>query len=54
MGVAGDMYIYRSLPHTVLSFPHWHLIPEVQQALATSVAWIQDVLWHGGHKHNIT
>ena len=41
MGVHGDMYIYRSLPHTFVSFPHWHAMPEVQQAMAHSTSFLR-------------
>ena len=44
MGVGGDMFIYRSLPHTFMSFPHWHAMPEVQQAMAHSVDFLSSVL----------
>ena len=45
LGVAGELVIHRTLPHTFLSFPHWHAIPEVQCALDTSVRWLQEALW---------
>lgn len=48
MGVAGDMYIYRSLPHTFLSFPHWHLMTEVQHAMKHSIDFLNSVLWPTG------
>lgn len=47
MGVNGDMYIYRSLPHTFVSFPHWHAMPEVQQAMAHSIGFLRRVLLKG-------
>ena len=48
MGVGGDMFIYRSLPHTFMSFPHWHAMPEVQQAMAHSVDFLSSVLRPAG------
>jgi len=48
LGVPGELRIHRTLPHTFLSFPPWHLVPEVQQALATTVQWLEDALWNGG------
>ena len=47
LGVPGDMRIHRTLPHTFFSFPHWHATPEVQQAMRTSLAWLEDSLWRG-------
>ena len=45
---AGEIRIHRTLPHTFLSFPHWlYMVPEVKQALALSIEWLQDMLWHG-------
>ena len=38
------MYIYRSLPHTFVSFPHWHAMPEVQQAMAHSIGFLRRLL----------
>ena len=34
LGIPGELRIYRSLPHTFVSFPHWHLMPEVHEAMA--------------------
>ena len=48
MGVAGDMFIYRSLPHTFLSFPHWHLMTEVQHAMTHSIDFLNSMLWPAG------
>ena len=48
LGVPGELRIHRNLPHTFLSFPIWHGLPEVQAAIATSVAWLEDVLWSDG------
>ena len=49
LGVPGELRIHRTLPHTFFSFPVWLGIPEVQQAMATSVQWIEDALWnHAG------
>ena len=48
LGVPGELRIHRTLPHTFFSFPLWHGVPEVQQALATSVAWLEEALWNGG------
>ena len=48
LGVPGELRIHRTLPHTFFSFPIWHGIPEVQQAMATSVQWLEDALWNGG------
>ena len=48
LGVAGEMHIHRTLPHTFLSFPHWlYLVPEVQAALALSIESLEDMLWNG-------
>jgi acetyl esterase/lipase len=44
LGVPGELRIHRTLPHTFLSFPHWHVSPEVQHAMATSVTWLDEVL----------
>ena len=52
LGVPGELRIHRTLPHTFLSFPIWHAIPEVQQALATSVQWLEDALWNGKQSHS--
>lgn len=43
MGVPGELHIYRSLPHTFVSFPHWHILPEVESALAKSVQFLRAV-----------
>ena len=45
MGVAGELRIYRSLPHTFVSFPHWHVLPEVQAALRQSIELLQAACW---------
>ena len=45
LGVPGELRIYRSLPHTFVSFPHWHLMPEVQEAMRQAVDWLQAWLW---------
>ena len=45
LGVPGDLHIYRSLPHTFVSFPHWHLMPEVQDAMQHASEWMQEWLW---------
>lgn len=45
LGVPGELRIHRTLPHTFFSFPVWHGIPEVQHALHTSIAWLEDSLW---------
>lgn len=45
LGVPGELRIYRSLPHTFVSFPHWHLLPEVQQAMGDACEWMRDYLW---------
>ena len=50
MGVHGDMYIYRSLPHTFVSFPHWHAMPEVQQAMAHSIGFLRRLLLKGSSR----
>mmetsp|Transcript_6077 Transcript_6077/g.17062 ORF Transcript_6077/g.17062 Transcript_6077/m.17062 type:complete len:809 (-) Transcript_6077:618-3044(-) len=47
MGVPGDLHIYRSLPHTFVSFPHWHILPEVEAALATTVRYLRSVCARG-------
>lgn len=47
MGVPGELHIYRSLPHTFVSFPHWHILPEVEAALATTVRHIRSVCMRG-------
>ena len=52
LGVPGELRIHRTLPHTFFSFPIWHAIPEVQQAFATSVQWIEDVLWDHGRRRD--
>ena len=44
------MYIYRSLPHTVVSFPHWHAMPEVQQAMAHSIGFLRRLLLKGSSR----
>ena len=41
LGVPGELRIYRSLPHTFLSFPHLHLLPAVEEALEFSSGWIR-------------
>ena len=45
LGVPGELRIHRTLPHTFFSFPTWHAIPEVQQALSQSIQWLEDALW---------
>ena len=40
---SGDLHIYRSLPHTFVSFPHWHILPEVEAALCTTVRFLRSV-----------
>ena len=45
LGVPGELRIHRTLPHTFFSFPTWHTIPEVQQALSQSIQWLEDALW---------
>ena len=48
LGVPGELRIHRTLPHTFLSFPHWlRMVPEVERALALSIEWLEDMLWHG-------
>mmetsp|Transcript_49284 Transcript_49284/g.122464 ORF Transcript_49284/g.122464 Transcript_49284/m.122464 type:complete len:355 (+) Transcript_49284:1-1065(+) len=42
LDVPGELRIYRSLPHTFVSFPHWHLLPEVQEAMAQACEWITE------------
>lgn len=44
LGVPGELRIHRTLPHTFPSFPHWHVVPEVQHAMATTVTWLEAVL----------
>ena len=50
LGVPGELRIHRTLPHTFLSFPIWHNVPEVQQALGTTVQWLEDALWTKKHE----
>ena len=45
LGVPGELRIYRSLPHTFVSFPHWHVLPEVQAALRQSIELLQAACW---------
>ena len=45
LGVPGELSIYRSLPHTFVSFPHWHLMPEVQEAMREASDWLVEWLW---------
>ena len=47
LGVPGELRIHRTLPHTFFSFPVWHTIPEVKQAMQTSVQWLEEALWSG-------
>ena len=47
LGVPGELHIHRTLPHTFFSFPICHAIPEVQQAMAVSTSWLEDVFAHG-------
>ena len=41
LGVPGELHIYRSMPHTFLSFPHLHALPEVEAALQRSCGWLR-------------
>jgi len=45
LGIPGELRIYRSLPHTFVSFPHWHLMPEVQEAMRQAEQWLEQWLW---------
>jgi len=42
VGVPGELTIFRSLPHTYVSFPHWHAMPEVEAAMAHSCKLLRD------------
>ena len=47
LGVAGELRIHRSLTHTFPSFPHLHVIPEVAEALDTTLEWIAGLFRRG-------
>uniref|UniRef100_A0A7S4BWS1 Alpha/beta hydrolase fold-3 domain-containing protein n=1 Tax=Chrysotila carterae TaxID=13221 RepID=A0A7S4BWS1_CHRCT len=41
--VPGELTIFRSLPHTFVSFPHWHAMPEVESAMRQSCALLREL-----------